>query len=348
MTIGCAIVGGTGYGAKEFLRLALQHPYIKISSIVSHSSSGELLSDQHPELSNLYDIKLDANFDHTSLHTFSHRFVILGLPHRESVEFVKTHEKVLSENNIHVIDLSGDFRIKDLTVREKWYGKLPSGVDESYQKFTYGLTELNRDSIKKAIHIANPGCYATASLLAILPLVQSKLKIASIVLDGKSGSSGAGKTPNTNFHHPELHGNSFAYSVLSHRHEAEIREHASISTDLPLMFTPHVIPLSRGMLVSAYLTLDEKISDEDLKTLFIKTYSNCPFIRLRNTPPHIRHVAGSNFCDIYVKAMGRNIAIITAIDNLIKGMAGQAIQNINCMSEVSETTGLMSGGLGLI
>ncbi|HMO18929.1 MAG TPA: N-acetyl-gamma-glutamyl-phosphate reductase [Oligoflexia bacterium] len=355
--ISVTLIGATGFGAKEFLRLSQFHPEIEVIEIVSKSSSGKRITELHPELSGLTTCKEDkfsstictSSFDLKKTNPSSQRnFILLALPHKESARFVEEYSEFLLESKVHIIDLSGNFRLNQSTPREKWYGQMSKEIYANcFSFFTYGLPEINREKIKVARHIANPGCYATASILALYPITKN-LNAISIAIDGKSGSSGAGRSPSSVFHHPELNGNSFPYKVMDHRHEPEISENLSLPSDLPLFFTPHVIPLSRGMLVSCYVHLREDISESYLDDLFINTFKNEKFIRLRNEPPQIKHVAGSNFCDIYWRIRGRQVSVIVAIDNLVKGMSGQAIQNINVISGLEESTGLDHSGIGII
>ncbi len=344
----CILIGGTGYGAKEFLRLSSQNRNIKITQVISKSAHGKRLEDVHQEFGKLFQLQFDSKPDLSGFDKFQHRFIILALPHGESLSFFATHKKQIRDMGIHVIDLSGDFRLKNMETRNKYYGKLPDEISsEDYQSFTYGLSEINKDAILRATHIANPGCYPTATLLALHPITAG-CKIRSIAVDGKSGSSGAGRTPSQAFHHPESNSNSFPYKVLEHRHEPEMIEHGKIPSSSSFMFVPHVIPLSRGMLITAYIELEESISETDIRELYHNTYKDSPFIRIRETPPQIRHVAGSNFCDLHVQVRDKQVVTTSCIDNLVKGMAGQAIQNINLMCGLEETEGLHLPGLGLL
>lgn len=346
--IGCTLLGGTGYGAREFLRLAIQHPHIKVTQIVSSSASGKEIGSIHEELQGLISIRCTDQVDFSLLSPYKHRFVILALPHGESLSFYANHKEEIESADIHIIDLSGDFRIKDLDVRASHYGKLPEKLSsEDYNKFIYGLSETNRENIKKATHIANPGCYPTAAILALHPLTKN-FKVQSVIIDGKSGSSGAGRTPSQNFHHPELNSNAFAYKILEHRHEPEIMEHTHVHKNQnTFMFVPHVIPLSRGMMVTAYAQLSEDVPEKEIKQAFQEQYKDSLFVRIKDTAPNIRHVAGSNFCDIHIKTRNSQVVVTSCIDNLIKGMTGQAIQNINIISGRNESDGLKTPGLGL-
>jgi N-acetyl-gamma-glutamyl-phosphate reductase common form len=347
-SIGCILAGGTGYGAKEFLRLSSQHPCITLVQATSSSASGKLISDVHCELGNLNSLTYTQSPDFSLLEEFSHRFLLLALPHGESLSFYAKHKKQIEAHNVHIIDLSGDFRIKDQNLREKHYGALPEEISpEDYASFTYGLSEINREKIRTAEHIANPGCYPTAAILSVYPVTRH-FRIESLVIDGKSGSSGAGRNPSQAFHHPELASNSFPYKVLSHRHEPEIAEHGIVPDAASLMFVPHVLPLSRGMMITSYLQLAEEIPENKIIGAFSDTYENSFFVRIRNSPPQLRHVVGSNFCDMNVSVRGKQLVVTACIDNLIKGMAGQAIQNINIISGLDEEIGLKLPGLGLV
>lgn len=344
---GIIIVGGTGYGAKEFLRLSLFHPFIEIVQILSSSASGKKIGDIHKELEGLISLSFESSLDLNLLKNYSKKFIILALPHGESLSFYINNKKTIEELNIHIIDLSGDFRLKDISLREKHYGHLPKAISlDDYNSFTYGLSELNKNEIKKAKHIANPGCYPTASLLAIAPLIKN-FELSSIVIDGKSGSSGAGRSPSASFHHPELNANSFPYKVLEHRHEPEMLEYGKVSTNTCFMFVPHVIPISRGMLITSYIELKEEIEPKQIELAFTDFYKNSKFIRLRDTPVEVKNVCGSNFCDIFLKVREKQVVVCSTIDNLVKGMAGQAIQNINIISNYEEDEGLKLPGLGI-
>ncbi len=346
-SIGVIILGGSGYGAKEFLRLAILHPELEIASIISSTNSGELVSKIHKELNSLCNLKFSKTVDLDVLAQFAHKFIVLALPHEESEKFVINNFQELQTKQICILDLSGAFRLKNKTERSNYYGPIVKELtEEIINSFEYGLTEINSDKIKSATNISNPGCFATGAILSIHPL--KSLNILNIAIDGKSGSSGAGRGLKQNFHHPELSGSSFPYAVLKHRHSAEIIEYCIENKKINLAFTPHVIPISRGMLISSYVFLSESKSKQEIIELYTNTYKNCPFIRLVQDPSEIRLVAGSNFCDIYIEVKDNIICVTAALDNLIKGMAGQAIQNINLKCGLPESMGLNHSGLGLV
>jgi N-acetyl-gamma-glutamyl-phosphate reductase len=347
--IGIILVGGTGYGAKEFIRLSLNHPKLELAQIYSRSESDHSIDSIHRELSHLTHLKFSSALDLDILSKYEHKFFVLGLPHGESQNFIELHFEECKINNIHIIDLSGDFRIKEKTVRELWYPTKTTINEDVFNSFTYGLSEINKESIKTATHIANPGCFATGAIISLYPLTKNlSAEIVNISVDGKSGSSGGGKSPKSAFHHPELNGSAFSYSALNHRHEAEMKECLNIQDNSSFAFAPHVIPISRGMLVSSYIFMKTEISEDRINSLFKQEYENSPFVRLLNSPPEIRLVAGSNFIDLHVVARKNVISVTACLDNLVKGMAGQAIQNINLMSGEDEKLGLNLAPLGLI
>lgn len=346
--IGAILIGGTGYGAKEFLRLSLNHPELEVVEICSKSESSKYISDLHREFKNILDSRFSQTPSLDLLTPFTHKFIVLALPHGESQLFVKDHFINCKENGIHILDLSGDFRITDTEKRETWYPNQHNLSEEIYKSFTYGLSEINKDQIKSAQNICNPGCFSTGAILSLYPLIKNYPDlIINIAIDGKSGSSGGGKSPKQTFHHPELNSSAYAYNVLKHRHEAEITDALGVEEN-KLAFVPHVIPLSRGMLISAYIFTKDKIKQDDLTNLYISTYKQSKFVRILSNPPEIRLVAGSNFIDIYPVVRDNVISITVAFDNLVKGMAGQAIQNINILSELKEDTGLKLAPLGLV
>jgi N-acetyl-gamma-glutamyl-phosphate reductase len=343
--IGVTIVGGTGYGAKEFLRISESHPYIEIAQIVSTNSPNESLKNLHPNLNKLSSLKTSKEIDLKLLKTFEHKFIILTLPTELSAEFILNYCEKANDSNIHIIDLSGCCRIKNKDTRNEFYPESNTIKNSLLNSFQFGLPELYRSEIPKATNIANPGCYATAAILSLAPL--EKLKFINLVVDGKSGSSGAGKSPSETFHHPELNSSSFAYKIGTHRHQAEIKENARIGID-NFIFCPHVIPISRGMLVTSYVTLENETNLKEVLDMFQNFYNKSYFVKMCKNPPKIKDIVGSNFCHLHLYVKNNLIIIISVIDNLNKGMAGQAIQNINLISNLEEQIGLESPALGLV
>ena len=325
-----AIAGATGYTGQELLRLLARHPAV---SIVAAMSSGQSGSEPRPlpALKHLWDgavvplsvdaLKADADV------------VFLALPDAAAAELAPA----LVDAGVRVIDLSGAFRLRDAAMRDRWYPEthaLPAGV-------AYGLTERERGAVARARLVANPGCYPTASLLALAPLVEAGLLVrdADIIVDAKSGVSGAGKKPQERTHFSEVHGSLGAYGVFGHRHGAEIEQ----GVGRTVTFTPHLVPLDRGILATIYVRVAPGTTEEALADVYEHAYRGATFVRLAGAAlPEIKHVAHTNFCDIgwRVDPSGRAI-VVSVIDNLLKGASGQAVQNLNVMLGVDERTALL-------
>lgn len=337
-SIGIAILGGTGYGAGELLRLLTQHPKATVVNVVSGSSGDELIAGTHSHLRGINNQHFDAELDLARLTPFKDKIVFSALPHGASAEAITAALDKAQGMDIRVIDLSADFRLKDTTLHNVVYGH--DGAGALRRDFVYGMPEIFRADIASARFIANPGCLATAAILAVAPIANDTR--GTIVIDAKTGTSGAGKTPQPQFHHPARHASVAAYKMLEHRHEAEIRETLRVvhSSDVEVMFVPHLIPVSRGIFVTAYLELPERITRERLCQRYREFYRHAPFVRLVPASPELSDVVGSNFCDISVACRGRQVVVMSALDNLVKGMAGQAMQNMNLMCGLTETTGL--------
>jgi N-acetyl-gamma-glutamyl-phosphate reductase len=258
--------------------------------------------------------------------------VFLALPEAASAELAPA----LVERGRRVIDLSGAFRIRDAADRQRWYpatADLPAGT-------VYGFSERNKAAIREARLLSNPGCYPTAALLALEPLAQAGLLTGPIIVDAKSGVSGAGKTPSDRTHFSENHGSVAAYGIFSHRHTAEMQQELST----PVTFVPHLVPLDRGILETIYVSLRPGTTEADVARALAAAYADAPFVRLTGgTLPEIKHVAHTNFCDIgwKVDESGSRAVLVAVLDNLVKGAAGSAIQNLNIMLGVDERTGLL-------
>lgn len=345
-----AIIGASGYTGGELLRLLALHPHADIVAATSEKSSGKSLSQVFPNLKNFFNLTLQPLVPQRL--TEEADFIFTALPHGSSVspvaEFVKQGKRV--------VDLSADFRLKDPSLYEKWYGAKHTDI-ALLKEAVYGLPELYRDKIKDSLLVANPGCYPTASILALAPLMKSELMKSGlgirgqIYIDAKSGISGAGRSPALSYHFPEAHEGLEAYKVGTHRHIPEIEQVLSdtAGVNIQVCFVPHLTPVNRGLLVTVYVPLSSHAGLEDIAGLYRKFYSNEPFIRVldQGLQPNIRNVRGANFCDIGLALDSRNnCLIITAvIDNLVKGAAGTAVQNMNIMMGFGETTGLMQPGL---
>lgn len=323
-----AIAGATGFAGQELIRLLARHPYVTVTAATGSQATS--LPRSLPALAKVWDgtvVPLDPA-------ALSADAVFLALPEAVSAELVP----ILLGRGMRVIDLSGAFRIRDDASRAKWYpatASLPNGV-------AYGLTEFEIESIRPARLLSNPGCYPTASLLGLLPLQRAGLLMpgADIIIDAKSGISGAGKAATDRTHFSENHGSVAAYSPFSHRHTAEMEQTLGQS----VTFVPHLVPLDRGILSSMYARLVPGTTAAAVTAAFNDVYANAPFVRLSgDTLPEIKHVAHTNFCDIGWRvdtATGR-VFVVSVIDNLVKGASGQAIQNFNVMYGFDQKAGLL-------
>ncbi|MBZ0266103.1 N-acetyl-gamma-glutamyl-phosphate reductase [bacterium] len=331
------IVGATGYTGSELVRLQMYHPKVEIAVITSESHAGKQFTEVHPQFRGLVDIELRSLEEFS---VYSPDLVFLALPHGVSMDFIQEH----GYDKYKVIDLSGDFRLNSQDIYEKWY-KREHTSPEDLKEAEFGLPELFRDKIKSASFIANPGCYPTSAILALAPLLKEKLiDPLDIVVDSKSGVTGAGAKPKSSTHFPDVFGDFSAYGLIGHRHTPEIQyvlEEYS-EGEVELLFIPHLLPIDRGILTTTYSKPVKPVSDDSLLELYKNLYDDEPFVRLSNIPPSVKNVRGSNFCDIYATYNDRTNRIITVsvIDNLVKGAAGQAIQNMNILMGFEETEGL--------
>jgi N-acetyl-gamma-glutamyl-phosphate reductase len=336
------IIGATGYTGSELIRILSNHPGINLTAITSESYTGKKISEIHPYLNKICDKKLisiekvrDMDLD----------IIFLALPHGKSMEFVDVYLKNGIENTrTRIIDLSGDFRLSNGNQYTKWYNiqhKCPDFIKHA----VYGLPEIFREKIKTAKLVANPGCYPTSAILGIAPILKYDLiNHDNIIIDSKSGVSGAGAKVKQGTHFPSVNEDFTAYAIGKHRHTPEIENILSSIywTKIKLEFTPHLIPINRGILTTIYCSVKDKISQRHFNDALSKNYTKEPFIRVRDEPPSVQGVRGSNLCDIYVKLNSRTkkAIIISAIDNLVKGAAGQAVQNMNLMLGIKETIGI--------
>ena len=333
-----AIIGATGFTGAELVRILHHHPYVDISVITSESRNGEHFSDVHPYFEGIEDITLESV---ENIGEFDIDMVFLALPHGVSM----TYAKRLLDEDVPVIDLSGDFRLSSPEIYSEWYHQEHT-FPEGFETAVYGIPELFRSEITHTSLIANPGCYPTSIILGIAPLLIENLADPSMIIaDSKSGVTGAGIKAKPVNHFSAVNDNFKAYGLTSHRHSIEIQEQLSELSggSATIQFTPHLLPIDRGILSTIYLRpAHREIDDEQIKNAYIKHYEEQPFIRLRNQPPAVKDVRGTNLCDIHVTYDSRtgNIIVISAIDNLVKGAAGQAVQNMNIYFNWEETAGL--------
>ena len=335
------IIGSTGYAGNELVRLLLGHRDVEIVWYGSRSYIDKKYSQVYRNMFKLVDnVCKDDNMEELASQV---DVIFTATPQGLCASLV--NDDILSK--VKIIDLSADFRIKDVKVYEEWY-RLEHAAPQYIDEAVYGLCELNREKIKNTRILANPGCYTTCSILSIYPLVKEGLiKPQSIIIDAKSGTSGAGRGAKVENLYCEVNESIKAYGVGTHRHTPEIEEQLSYAAgeDVKLIFTPHLVPMNRGILVTAYADLKDGVTDEMIRAAYGKHYANEFFIRLldKDVCPETRWVEGSNFVDINYKVEPRTgrVIIMGAIDNLVKGAAGQAVQNMNIMFGFDEKEGLM-------
>jgi N-acetyl-gamma-glutamyl-phosphate reductase len=339
MKIRVAIFGGSGYGGSELLRILLFHPDVEIALVTANEHSGKRVGDVHRNLAGLTRLQFEkAPEDLSTLDEIDVAF--FALPHGQALDLIPK-----LPSNVKAIDLSGDFRIDDAEVFSKYY-KLEHTAGDLQKQFVYGLTETNREAIVEAQYIANPGCFATATLLALAPMVNSGLLTGKVIVDAKTGSSGSGAKAASNTHHPQRTNSFYAYKPFTHQHVPEIEQHLGRvgEFDHNLIFMTHSLPVSRGIFASCYVETKANLTNEDLVNIYSTFYEGSFFVRLVEGSPDINWVKNTNFCDIGMFSNGQQIVVFSAIDNLVKGAAGQAVQNMNLMVGLEETTGLIFAG----
>jgi N-acetyl-gamma-glutamyl-phosphate reductase len=341
-----AIIGCTGYTGYHLVDLLLRHPKAELTYLASHRDVLPDLRDEFPALLGRLDpdiaqtrpIDFDAIAEEADV-------AFLGLPHKAAMAYAPK----LLDAGLRVIDLSADYRLTDQALYEKVYDVAhddPANLADA----VYGIPELFRKDLPGATLVANPGCYPTAAALAVAPLLSHALvKTDRIVINAASGITGAGKSPKPNLHFPEANQGYHAYGAIGgHRHQPEIGQTLSRIAGQPVepLFVPHLLPVDRGILETIYLEpRDPDVEEDELIEAFVDAYNGEPFVRLRDTPPNIKHVVGTNFCDLSVRlaTVGdtKTVVVFAAEDNMIKGASGQAIQNMNAVFELDETLGLL-------
>ncbi len=331
-----SLVGVAGYTGGELLRLLLRHPEVEVVGVFGEEHAGARLADVHPHLSGVVGEGRVMKPDYDRLGSESD-LVFMATPNGVAMKVVPR----ILKGGAKVVDLSADYRFEDVGVYEKYYTKHESpGV-----KGVYGLPELHKQEIRKADLIANPGCYPTAAILALAPLIKGRLvEFDRVVVDAISGTSGAGRGLRENLHHPVCGENVSAYSATSHRHLPEIKQELErlAGGRVDVCFTPHLAPVVRGILCTSHVFLREKTSRGELLRVYREFYSGEPFVRVVEGLPELNYVVGSNYCDIglEVSEEGRWVVVVSAIDNLMKGGSGQAVQNMNLRFGMEETKGL--------
>lgn len=338
--IKAGIIGSTGYAGQELVRLLLRHPQTEIVWYGSRSYIDKKYADVYKNMFKLVDLSCKAD----DMDTLAKEADVIFTATPQGLCASLINEEMLQ--NTKIIDLSADFRIKDVNIYEKWYG-IKHASPDYIKEAVYGLCEINRKDIEGRRLVANPGCYTTCSILTIYPLAKEGLiDMSSIIIDAKSGTSGAGRGAKTDNLFCEVNENMKAYGVCSHRHTPEIEQQLSYASGeaVTLTFTPHLVPMNRGILVTAYASLKAGVTGRSVRAVYEKYYENEKFIRLLDSGecPQTRWVEGSNYTDISYKIDSRTnrIVMMGAIDNLVKGAAGQAVQNMNILFGFDEAMGL--------
>jgi len=332
------IINVTGYAGAELARLLSQHPDVELASVTGRSAAGRKIGDVFPHLANI-NLTIEPEIGDIAL-AFS------AMPHKESARQILP----LLDRGIRVVDISADFRLKDAAKYQSWYG-VTHPAPQLLEQAVYGLPELYRAQIVSAQLVANPGCYPTGAILALAPIVKAGLIEPDIIVDSKSGVSGAGRTLSLNTHFPETNEDVTAYALGGHRHLAEIIQELNLLYPgllSSITFVPHLIPMTRGILTTAYAPLSpgkvkkKEKERERLFQLYLDFYKDEPFVRVVEYPPHTKHSWGNNMCFVHptIDARAGRFIVVSSIDNLVKGAAGQAVQNMNLMLGLPETTGL--------
>lgn len=343
------VVGGTGYAGGELLRIFYQHRQVRVTYVASRSQVGTAIGDSHPALAGCYDLTYEA-ID-PELMADRCDVVFLAVPHGASMELAAE----LLDRGVRVVDLGADFRLTDEASYRAWYGAEHTRP-ELLAEAVYGLPELNRERVRTARLIANPGCYPTSFLLGIAPLVHlGCIDVSAVTVSAVTGVSGAGGTPGQLYHFPERTENVQAYGVPGHRHTAEMEQGVAEllaqrgGGDVAVSFVPHLVPISRGILSTINVPLTQAMSTENVLHVMRGFYRSEPFVRVLDADrmPQTKTVTGSNYCDVTARVDERTgrVIVLSAIDNLVKGAAGQAVQNMNIMFGLDETEGLKAPGL---
>ena len=333
------IIGGTGYTGGELARILCTHPDVEIAAMTSRQNAGSKVADVHTFLGGYLDLEFTERIpEDTDLD-----LVFVATPHGVAMSEVPK----LLERGIKAIDLSGDYRLQDVSVYEKWYGHVHTDT-ENLPKAVYGLPEFFRDEIYGADLVANPGCYATSIILACAPLLKSGLVEEDVIVDAKSGTSGAGMVPTARTHHPNCGESIIPYSIGTHRHtpEVEMAVDRFAGTHMDVTFVPQLLPIVRGILSSCYFRLKEDVTQEEVDKVYASQYGGERFVHYVKEPS-IRAVVGSNHAQVASRVIVDKVVSFGVVDNLVKGAAGQAVQSMNLMLKLNENTGLDMPGLGV-
>jgi LysW-gamma-L-alpha-aminoadipyl-6-phosphate/LysW-L-glutamyl-5-phosphate reductase len=333
------IYGGSGYGGAELLRILLAHPHAEVALVTANEQVGKPVGAVHRNLYGLTDLRFEAapeEFERLA----DLDCVFFALPHGQALALAPQLPA-----HVKAVDLSGDFRLRSAEDFLKFYGREHTSMGLQ-SEFVYGLTETNREAVGRARLVSNPGCFATATLLGLAPLAASGLLSGRVVVDAKTGSSGSGIKPAANTHHPQRANSFYAYKPFAHQHVPEIEQELRRVGDWTseLVFMTHSLPVSRGIFATIYAEAKTETTAEALRALFEEFYGDSFFVRLVEGSPDINWVKTTNFCDLGFAARGRQLVVFAALDNLVKGAAGQAVQNMNLMFGLDERAGLMLVG----
>jgi N-acetyl-gamma-glutamyl-phosphate reductase len=333
-----AILGGSGYTAVELMKLLLRHPHAEIAAVTTTKEGTPSVAELHPSLTGRLDRRCEP-FDADRLVARGVEVAFGCLPHGASMATLPA----LLQRGVRVIDLSADYRLRDPNVYAQWYGE--SHEDLAYlAQAVYGLPELYGDDIATAQLVANPGCYPQTAILGLAPLVAGRhVELGSIIVDSKSGVSGAGRSPKLTTHFPECNESVSAYAVGSHRHTPEIEQVLADIAGEPVevIFTPHLIPMDRGIFTTIYAVPRRPVTDEQLRELYREYYAGKPFVRVRDTLPATKDTAHTNFLDVTVRVVRGRVLVLACEDNLVRGASGVAVQNFNRMLGYDERAGLL-------
>ncbi len=337
-----SVAGASGYAGGELVRWLTHHPSVDVAHVTAFREQGRPLADVFPNLRGFGDHTLNgAGWIEMARDS---DVVFLALPHGAAIQAAP----ILLEAGTRVVDLGADFRLKDADVYARWYGSA-HGAAGLLGEAVYGLTEVNREALRTARLVANPGCYPTAAALALLPLLSSGRVTGPLIVDAKSGVSGAGRNPSAESHFSAVNENMRPYNLGKHRHGPEMEQtFAEAGFPVPVYFAPHLAPMTRGILATCYAPISGALAEDELLGIYRDAYRNEPFVRvLEEELPQTKATLGSNFCDVAVRVdPERGLAVaVSAIDNLVKGAAGQAIQNMNLMFGLPETQGLWAAGI---
>jgi N-acetyl-gamma-glutamyl-phosphate reductase len=337
-TVKTAILGGSGYTALELIKILLRHPSAEIAAVTSRQDDAPHVADVHPSLARRLDLRLEP-FDPDRLLAKGVQCAFGCLPHGASMAALPA----LLARGVRVIDLSADYRLRDPNVYAQWYGASHTDLAHLAQA-VYGLPEIYGDEIRTAQFVANPGCYPQTGILGLAPLAAGDwLEPGGVVIDSKSGVSGAGRTPKLNYHFPECNESVSAYALGTHRHTPEIEQVLSDVAGRPVevLFTPHLVPMDRGIFTTIYATPRRPPSEAQLVELYRDYYARAPFVRVVERPPATKDCAGTNFLDVCVKVVRGRVVVLACEDNLVRGASGVAVQNFNLMYGFDERTALL-------